>query len=266
MRAENDYWVEVVVNDEDFALVDEDNQLTYWDKGAVYTTLNGQAKDLFEYVGDLDFVDEKDLGTSKIAVDYTVYKHDGSNTEEVDDSVLFNNNVYYNYTVEVTFEIDYLKDGYEVGKTAKGDGVDDREQTIYSIKEEGWSDRTKSGTGEYSKAVKYVADSEEVLEDLIEALPGYAASRVVDKTVYRRVYYVNGTNVTADWEKDPSDRIVFGSKKAETPVYDELDTNHDGVVSCDEAHGEGWVWNEDKKACVYTGSTTSTVIVNTATK
>ena len=32
--------------------------------------------------------------------------------------------------------------------------------------------------------------------------------------------------------------------------YDKRDKNQDGVVSCDEAYGEGWTWDESQKACV----------------
>ena len=41
------------------------------------------------------------------------------------------------------------------------------------------------------------------------------------------------------------------------------DKNCDGVVTCDEAMGEGWTWNNAKGVCEYTGSYT---VVNTGVK
>lgn len=41
--------------------------------------------------------------------------------------------------------------------------------------------------------------------------------------------------------------------------YDPQDKNHDGVVTCDEVNGEGWIWSESSKKCVYK-------VVNTSTK
>ena len=39
--------------------------------------------------------------------------------------------------------------------------------------------------------------------------------------------------------------------------YDAKDSNHDGVVTCDESNGKGWTWSESKKACVYRVTNTS---------
>ncbi len=38
--------------------------------------------------------------------------------------------------------------------------------------------------------------------------------------------------------------------KSSSVSYDSRDKNHDGVVTCDEAYGEGWTWDENQKACV----------------
>ena len=50
------------------------------------------------------------------------------------------------------------------------------------------------------------------------------------------------------------------SKEESTPSksYDAKDKNQDGVVSCEEENGKGWVWSEAKKACVYSVTNTST--------
>ncbi len=48
-------------------------------------------------------------------------------------------------------------------------------------------------------------------------------------------------------------------------TYDKYDTNKDGVVSCEELLGKYWVWDEGKKACVYSLDSQG-IIVNTATK
>ena len=49
------------------------------------------------------------------------------------------------------------------------------------------------------------------------------------------------------------------SKEESTPSksYDAKDKNQDGVVSCEEENGKGWVWSETKKACVYRVTNTS---------
>ena len=39
--------------------------------------------------------------------------------------------------------------------------------------------------------------------------------------------------------------------------YDKRDKNQDGVVTCDEAYGEGWTWDENQKACVVSASASS---------
>ena len=39
----------------------------------------------------------------------------------------------------------------------------------------------------------------------------------------------------------------FGGNK---PSYDPYDTNKDGVVTCKEKFGSGWIWSEDHKACI----------------
>lgn len=46
------------------------------------------------------------------------------------------------------------------------------------------------------------------------------------------------------------------------PSYDPDDTNKDGVVTCEEKFGSGWIWSEDHKACIRQ----EWVIVDTSTK
>ena len=239
---------------------------------------------MLSYDGDLEYVKDDLYG---VEVTIVTYVRNSSGTHKVDTQVAkagtqdaYNwSSISTNLPVldedsEVIFEltpvIDYYGEGEQYGTVGQPNGTDDRDQTLVTLNEETWSDRTNSGEGKFLDSY-WFASSDKVIESVIKARPDYNDRKVFrdedgKKVTYSLVYYVNGDEIEAVWEANPEERIVWGAKKAETPVYDELDTNHDGVVSCDEAHGEGWVWNEDKKACVYTGSTTSTVIVNTATK
>ena len=276
--AQKDYSIEFDVADKDFyVLVDDTDFDNLSDVEGLFNTKGS----MLAYDGDLDYVN-KDL--AGVTVEADVYLVKGNGSEELVYSNVYDGSSIIDALkakvsefdegsyVTVTFytTIDYIKNGdfYNPTKVVNSDGDDDRDQTVVTIKEEGWSTRT-GGTDRYAES-QYVADDDKILEDVIEGLDNYDVTKRLgsgrDRKEFHMVYYIEGNTVTGEWEECEESSIVWGAKKAETPVYDELDTNHDGVVSCDEAHGEGWVWNEDKKACVYTGSTTSTVIVNTATK
>ena len=58
-----------------------------------------------------------------------------------------------------------------------------------------------------------------------------------------------------------------GESRGDLYVAGEKDKNCDGIITCDEEMGEGWVWNNAKGVCEYSGSTSSThTVVNTGIK
>lgn len=59
---------------------------------------------------------------------------------------------------------------------------------------------------------------------------------------------------TTDTKKDATSSTTSSSK-----TYDSRDKNHDGVVTCDEVNGIGWIWSEKQGKCIYK-------VVNTGTK
>ena len=60
---------------------------------------------------------------------------------------------------------------------------------------------------------------------------------------------------------DPDDDKPSSQSKPEK-VYDPDDANKDGVVTCEEKLGSGWIWSEDQKACIRQ----ELVIVDTSVK
>lgn len=75
--------------------------------------------------------------------------------------------------------------------------------------------------------------------------------------------YETRSSTHIDHDPKPSKPSSPSSKPDKT--YDKYDTNKDGVVSCEELLGKYWVWDEGKKACVYSLDSQG-IIVNTATK
>ena len=129
--------------------------------------------------------------------------------------------------------------------------------------------------GEFNSVKVMVDLSEEAVKELTADIPAG----------YNREYYVvrvhEGTTELLP-AKLVDGKLVFSSEKFSDfyVVYNDVkkvepkpepkpqcagseDKNCDGIVTCEEAKGKGWEWNEDKKACVFTGSYH---VVNTATK
>ena len=239
---------------------------------------------LIEYVGDLDYINS-DLANVIVTVE--TYVESESGYHRVDKQVL-RSNALDCLQVEnalkvlsdgdsvdfvITPMIDYLGNGYAyTPKTvAHQDGVDDRDQTVVTILEEGWNDRTDKGTGKYAKSY-YVADDNDTLEAIIKGLSSYDARQYAKnedgkRETYRLVYYVNDDEVEAVWEvrADKDDkRIVWNS----TPSTNDKDTNGDGKVSCDEYYGTtGLEWSDKLNACVVSSTGDAVVTIpNTATK
>ena len=71
-------------------------------------------------------------------------------------------------------------------------------------------------------------------------------------------------------EQDEEGTVVPVGSETEEPTITcagSDDKNCDGVVTCDEVHGEGWDWNNTTKACEFFGTVKPNVyIVDTATK
>ena len=253
MRAEDYHRVSITTDDSDFK-VKADYAKTVLKSGEKYTGLNGTPSDVFEYVGDEDYVSLE----QGVTVSYKVYLNDGSNVKEVDISRVLNNEIYYDYTIVASFKIDYLANGKTtVAEDLTGDGTEDRTQTIYTVSVEGWSDRSEEGTGKYTKT-EYVADDKDTLEGILNSLYD---SNVVDGDIYELVFYVNGTTVTGVWEKEPEKNIVWNAGNS-------LDLNGDGKVSCDEYYGTtGLEWSDKLNACVVSSTGDAVVTIpNTATK
>ena len=96
-----------------------------------------------------------------------------------------------------------------------------------------------------------------------------------NQTVVNEFYY-------AVWkvEKAPEPTVEPTPSSTPEPSTDDHrscdikgDLNCDGVVTCDEAMGAGWVWNEEAKACVFnapveTSTPTTSIyqLVNTSDK
>ena len=270
MRASDDVTISVVSTDSRIEILDGKEFHTQTAPNG--WAMSGAWSTWVKYVGpEYESVEVDVDDTNHVNFSYKVTMYDKTNEKvlsSADATSFISGNLATvagaRYVVEVSAKIDYLVNGERTSTNTLADNVDDSKQTIKTFRVEGYSDTKNAGTGKYDEST-WVIDDQKTLERIVDFLD--KAPVYVDKdTVNELVFYVNGNTITAKWEKNPSKKIVNGTPASETPVYDELDTNHDGVVSCDEAHGEGWVWNEDKKACVYTGSTTSTVIVNTATK
>lgn len=65
------------------------------------------------------------------------------------------------------------------------------------------------------------------------------------------------TTISFDIHKDKSTSSNNNSPKS----YDKNDKNHDGVVTCDEVNGKGWIWSNKKKTCVYSVSNTDSSLI-----
>jgi len=63
-------------------------------------------------------------------------------------------------------------------------------------------------------------------------------------------------------------RLTAASAVTGPDAGDPRDTNNDGVVTCDEANGAGWYWDNTQKACVFKGGASSSgrTIPNTSAK
>ena len=82
------------------------------------------------------------------------------------------------------------------------------------------------------------------------------------------------TNYVVDgYQQNENGEVVPIEPEQEEPTTPTItcagsdDKNCDGVVTCDEVHGEGWDWNNTTKACEFFGTVKPNVyIVDTATK
>ena len=229
------------------------------------------------YDGDLDYVDMDDIVYSGAYLNMTVevYRVNGANkgrtditgTQEATD--LLNGSVLANdYDIELSFEIDYIGNNHST-EVGYGNGVDDLKDEIVTLKVEGWDEGKDEATGKYSTTEYVVNDSNDDGKELtafIEGLAIYTDYYVVDEDIYELVFYVKGNTVTANWEKnvDEDSKIVNGTPAADN----ELDTNGDGKISCDEYYKTtGLVWSDEKNACVVESNGAVVVTIpNTATK
>ena len=86
---------------------------------------------------------------------------------------------------------------------------------------------------------------------------------VADEAILKAGYSntTEGIRYYAVWEFVPNEEETVPS----ISCAGEKDKNCDGVVTCDEEMGEGWIWNNDKGVCEYNGAS-SYVVVNTAVK
>ena len=286
MRAEDVITVKVVVKGDGFVFDGDASQNVK--KGTTIGAVLGNPsskEDYLSYEGNNKAVDYL-LNDAKewqyVDTKISVYSSDGTSKIDISGaSDPLSATLQENCQVVIEVTPDAYKSESLVAHPGNVDYKSDLELNILSYSVEKWSLTDEKPTGTYTdvdeNSMILVADREDISSKVKSWLPNYGVEQEdADGNVYRLVFYYTGDleDVTSDitikgvWTKDAKELLVNGKAPTDKPaqVYDELDTNHDGVVSCDEAHGEGWVWNEDKKACVYTGSTTSTVIVNTATK
>ena len=218
--------------------------------------------DLLSYKGDL-YVDST---MSKVSLDIEVFELGPNSSSDpiysgsygsMGKSVTATSDVVVRVKVA---SVDYLANGYETN-VHTGDSVDDREQTVYDFRIESWSGLEGKGTGKFTEK-QVVADDKNTLEAVIAA---YSDWRTVGGDIWELVFYVNGNDVKAVWEKNPDETIIYNS----TPAADnELDTNGDGKISCDEYYKTtGLVWSDEKNACVVESNGAVVVTIpNTATK
>ena len=275
MRAESvKIDVSFEVDDNDFYVATADKTFTDVSVSDLVDYIGG-AK--IAYDGDLDYVDMDDLVYSGGYLNMTVevYRVNGASKGRTDvtgttegNAVLAGSKVDYDYDIELSFEIDYI--GHDNGTVVGfGNGVDDRKDEIVTLKVEGWDEGKDEATGKYSTTEYVVNDSNDDGKELtafIEGLAIYADYYVVDEDIYELVFYVKGNTVTANWEKnvDEDNKIVNGTPAADN----ELDTNGDGKISCDEYYKTtGLVWSDEKNACVVESNGAVVVTIpNTATK
>ena len=297
MRAEGEYEIDVTfeVDDSDFYSKVDDRTIKSDTPAVEIVKLfgSGLKADVLGYDGDLKYVNKNLVG---VDVTVTTYVVDGSDTHKVDvqrrkvgSQDLLDRNTLQSAidggrlatATEVIFDISTTIDCYGEGdpynaKNADGghpDGVDDRDQSIITVAEEGWNDRTSAGSGKYTKSY-YVASDKDAVEEVIEDLASYDLRETVKnkdgkRETYRLVYYVNDDEVEAVWEvrADKDDkRIVWNSTPSSSDTGKDL--NGDGKVSCDEYYGTtGLVWSDKLNACVVSSTGDAVVTIpNTATK
>ena len=274
MRAEpetaKNHTVRIVSTDKDFKVVK--NARVSVAHGANYTEWNTtSASDMFDYVGSLEYVSNDDIQGTNLPISMTVYEVTSTGKVALDEAtanaVLQGaQGIWADMEIQVSFKIDYQHAGYQYigwADTAYADGKDDRDQRVVSVKIEGWDESTDKATGKYSE-VKYVVNDDKGLKSLVEGLAEYDWYYSVDEDVYELVFYVKGDTVTANWEKNPESKYVNGTPAADN----ELDTNGDGKISCDEYYKTtGLVWSDEKNACVVESNGAVVVTIpNTATK
>lgn len=80
------------------------------------------------------------------------------------------------------------------------------------------------------------------------------SQKEIDTALSQLKTAINGLKVPTETKTEAKSETTSTTK-----TYDPKDTNKDGVVSCEEENGKGWIWSENSKKCIYK-------VVNTATK
>ena len=278
MSAADYHTVRIISNDSDFRVTD--GRTTRVEGENAYTFIADNAwSDFIEYVGDLDYVDMDDLVRSNngyLNMTVEVYRVNGANKGRTDvtgtaegDAVLAGSKIDWDYDVELSFVIDYIGHNNET-IVGYGNGVDDRKDEIVTLKVEGWDEGKDEPTGKYSTTEYVVNDKNDDGKELaafLEGLAIYADYYVVDEDVYELVFYVKGSVVTANWEKnvDEDGKIVKGTPSEETE--NPLDKDGDGIVTCDEYYGvTGLKWDDKKNACVTTSGNAVVTVPDTSAR
>ncbi len=117
------------------------------------------------------------------------------------------------------------------------------------------------GTVTYSDASKQKIDNAtRIYEDFCKL------DVTVNGQTVKLVDYISENDAEANKNlTDAYNRLVSAKEEYERlkneagKSYDPKDTNHDGIVTCDEEmNSKNWIWSETKKACVYKISNTNT--------